>query len=275
MIRVKKSRKVPAALATPAVAAARLAREARYDADPAGCRAPRSTRLNVPAELYNAPTVKTQLIADQHEKCCYCEAKLLHVGYGDVEHYRPKNGFRQSAQSPLEKPGYYWLAYTWSNLLFSCKRCNAGHKRSYFPLANPAGRTRSHHDQPRLAQEQPLLLNPANDNPASHIQFRRAVAVGKTLRGQTTIALCGLNRKQNLERRRTHLAHLESHDSLADMDPTTMSPGDLAREVAKCGSVPALVKRILQARTIRSTAALDQAEYAGMVRANFPRLPTY
>lgn len=275
MIRVKKSKKAPAALATPAVAAARLAREARYDADPAACRAPRSNRLNVPAELYNVAAVKARLIADQHEKCCYCEAKLLHVGYGDVEHYRPKNGFRQDAASPLEKPGYYWLAYTWNNLLFSCKRCNVGHKRNYFPLANPAGRARSHHDQLQLAQEQPLLLHPAADDPARHIRFRRAVAVGKTPQGQATITLCGLNHKRNLERRRTHLAHLESHDSMADMDPATMSLGDLAREVAKCGSVPALVKRILQARTIRNAAARDQAEYAGMVRANFPLLPTH
>ncbi|HET9501988.1 MAG TPA: hypothetical protein VFO93_00505 [Hymenobacter sp.] len=95
-----------------------------------------------------------------------------------------------------------------------------------------------------------------------------------TPRGQATIDLCGLNRKFSLERRRTHLTHLESHDSMADMDPATMSPTDLARQVAKCGSIPALVKRILQARTIRNAAALDRAEFAGMVRANFPHLPT-
>jgi hypothetical protein len=61
---------------------------------------------------------------------------------------------------------------------------------------------------------------------------------------------------------------------MADMNPATMSPIDLAREVAKCGSVPALVKRILQARTIRNAAALNAAEFAGMARANFPHLPT-
>ena len=53
-----------------------------------------------------------------------------------------------------------------------------------------------------------------------------------------------------------------------------MSPTNLACEIAKCGSIPALVKRILQARTIRNAAALNAAEFAGMVRANFPHLPT-
>ena len=263
----------PAALNTAAVRAARQRLRRRYDADPAACRAQGSERLSVPATLYNAPTVKARLIAVQHEKCGYCEANLLHVGYGDVEHYRPKNGFRQARGARLEKPGYYWLAYTWRNLLFSCKRCNGGHKRNYFPLANHAtGRAHSHHDDPR--QEQPLLLHPAHDDPAVHIGFQQAVAVAKTPRGQATIDLCGLNRKFTLERRRTHLAHLESHDSMAEMNPATMSPTDLAREVAKCGSVPALAKRILQARTLRNAAALASAEFAGMVRANFPHLPT-
>ncbi|MBW3128783.1 hypothetical protein [Hymenobacter profundi] len=272
MIRIKKSSVAPAILKTASVAAAKQALEVRYDANAAGCRAPGNRILNVPATLYNDATVKQKLIKAQKEKCCYCEGKLLAVGYGEVEHYRPKNGFKQGPNLPLEKPGYYWLAYEWDNLLFTCKRCNGGHKRNYFPLANhPSGRAYSHHDA--LTQEQPLLLHPVYDDPAIHIGFRRAVAVAKTSRGQATIQLCGLNRKYKLERRRTHLAHIESHDSLADMDITTMSKADLAREVAKCGSPQALVRRILQAKTIRDQAAFAQAEYAGMVRANFPQLP--
>ncbi|HET9501989.1 MAG TPA: hypothetical protein VFO93_00510 [Hymenobacter sp.] len=92
----------PAALSTAAIRAARQRLRRRYDADPAACRAAGSERLHVPATLYNAPAVKAQLIAVQHEKCCYCEANLLHVGYGDVEHYRPKNGFRQARGARLE-----------------------------------------------------------------------------------------------------------------------------------------------------------------------------
>ena len=274
MIQVQKATAVPAILTAAATQVIRLAREAEFDANPAACRAPRSRRLNVPATLYNDPTVKRQLEIDQHEKCCYCEAYLKHIGYGDVEHYRPKNGFRQRAGAKLEKPGYYWLAYDWNNLLFSCKRCNIGHKRNYFPLANhPAGRAFSHNDP--VSQERPLLLHPVQDDPASHIRFRRAVAlaVRQSPRGRATIALCGLNRKKTLERRRTHLAHIESHDLLAEKDIKSMSQIDLVREIAKCGSPAALVRRILQAKAICESAAFDSAEFAGMVRANFPHLP--
>ena len=272
MIRVKKRRAVPAALQTPEVKAAQRDLKARFNAQPLACRVPGNKLLYVPATLYNSAAVKQQLIADQHEKCCYCEAYLQHVGYGDVEHYRPKNGFRQRRGAALEKPGYYWLAYTWKNLLFSCQRCNSGHKGNIFPLVNhPVGRARSHREA--LAQEQPLLLHPATDDPAPHITFRRAVAVGQTPHGQTTIDVCGLNRGEVLERRRTHLAHLESHDAMADQDPTRMAPADLRRAIAKCGSVQEFVRRVIQAKDIRQKAALDTSEYAGMVRANFPLLP--
>ena len=271
MIRAKKGT-APAVLSAAVVTTARLDLEARYDADPAACRTPGNHRLNVPATLYNDKAVKRKLIADQNEKCCYCEARFQHVGYGDVEHYRPKNGFRQPPGAALEKPGYYWLAYDWDNLLFSCKRCNIGHKRNAFPLANhPGGRAYSHHDA--LTLEQPLLLHPVHDSPALHIAFRGAVAVGISARGTATIDICGLNRKDALERRRTHIANLESHELMAAKDPSTMSPADLAREIAQCGSALEFARRILQAKAIHKTAALNAAEYAGMVRAKFPHLP--
>ena len=54
----------------------------------------------------------------------FCESKVSHIAYGDVEHFRPKAGYRQRPEDPLVQPGYYWLAYEWSNLLFCCQLCN-------------------------------------------------------------------------------------------------------------------------------------------------------
>ena len=78
-----------------------------------------------------------------------------HIAYGDVEHYRPKAGYRQDAEDPLGRPGYYWLAYEWSNLLFCCQICNQRFKRNLFPLVDPARRAETHHDD--LSSEQPLF----------------------------------------------------------------------------------------------------------------------
>ncbi len=67
---------------------------------------------------------KEQLLKDQFDKCCFCESKVAHIDAGDVEHYRPKGESKQTESDPVNKLGYYWLAYEWDNLLIACQRCN-------------------------------------------------------------------------------------------------------------------------------------------------------
>ena len=72
----------------------------------------------------SSPTAEVgegHLLKAQHDKCCFCESKVTQVAYGDVEHYRPKAGYRQEHGAPLGRPGYYLLAYEWSNLMFCCQ----------------------------------------------------------------------------------------------------------------------------------------------------------
>ena len=83
-------------------------------------------------EVYGAAEVKEVLRAAQHDKCCFCEAKLGHAQFGDVEHFRPKASVQQSSVDP-PTPGYYWLAYAWQNLYLSCEICNRRHKQKLFP----------------------------------------------------------------------------------------------------------------------------------------------
>jgi len=61
-----------------------------------------------------------------HNKCCYCESPLSGT---IVEHYRPKNG----------KNPYYWLVYSWSNLMPICSTCNSK-KLDKFPLVDEKAR---------------------------------------------------------------------------------------------------------------------------------------
>ena len=75
-------------------------------------------------KIYGDATVKSQLIKEQHDKCCFCEAKFSDNSYGDVEHYRPKKAYKKRGEKTLTYPGYYWLAYNWYNLLYSCEKCN-------------------------------------------------------------------------------------------------------------------------------------------------------
>ena len=136
-------------------------------------------------------TVKDDLFTMQQRKCCYCEKREEQAKYRDVEHFRPK-------------ARYWWLAWTWENLLFACVDCNREHKREQFPLA--PGSTPLLPEQSPPGGEHPLLLDPAAEDvdPMDEIVFRRMsiqreerwMPVGQTDRGRETIRVCRLDRQE-------------------------------------------------------------------------------
>jgi hypothetical protein len=70
-------------------------------------------------EAYKSKSVKKALIAAQFGKCAFSEAKFVN-DEAHVEHFRPKGRVDTWPTGPSYYPGYYWLAYDWSNL-FLCK----------------------------------------------------------------------------------------------------------------------------------------------------------
>src|SRR5437667_9513338 len=119
------------------------------DAHDCGTRA-----FDFDAGIYAHPTVKDALRAAQYQKCAFCESVFAHTGYGDVEHFRPKAGYKQRDADELRRPGYYWLAYAWKNLFYSCQLCNQRFKRNLFPLKDGRRRARAHTHS--LDKEAPL-----------------------------------------------------------------------------------------------------------------------
>jgi len=161
---------------------------------------------------------KYQLVARdlwqmQHRKCCYCESAIPQA-FNDVEHYRPKASVKQTRKAKA-KDGYWWLAWTWPNLLFSCPSCNRTAKNDLFPLAKPANRL-----QPKAAppgQEDPLLIDPSNPtaDPEDHVEFGFAAGdqghiYGRTRHGEETIQVCALHRDDLIEVRANELNALDS-----------------------------------------------------------------
>jgi hypothetical protein len=47
-------------------------------------------------DVYGAKSVKNKLIKAQLGKCVFCESKVAHIAYGDVEHFRPKAAYTQT-----------------------------------------------------------------------------------------------------------------------------------------------------------------------------------
>lgn len=200
------------------------------------------------SSLYGAKSVKSALIAAQRGKCAFCESRVRHIAHGDVEHYRPKGGVRQSAGEPLEQPGYFWLAYVWENLFFACQLCNQSFKQNLFPLADSSRRARSHLDD--LAAEQPLLLHPADDDPGALIGFRGEIAfpLDDHPRAQATIDALGLNREALVEFRFDYLATIGLLQQALRLLPTG---SDEARNIL----------------ALFETAVLPEAQYSSMIRA--------
>lgn len=151
-----------------------------------------------------------------HDKCAYCETREVRSPY-HAEHFRPKarvtikvavKGNKKfklqvcptvdELGNVVEHPGYFWLAYTWTNLLPSCNDCNTAlGKKDQFPIKKDhiAAKVLTPQEttnlrDPRIQStvphranvyylqsedlgilEEPFLLHPYLDNPGEHLVF--------------------------------------------------------------------------------------------------------
>lgn len=82
------------------------------------------------AHRYNNDEIKQALEKETHGKCAYCESKIKHIEYGDIEHILPKK--------KTARPDLY---VEWNNLTLACEVCNRTNKKDYYdpalPLVNP------------------------------------------------------------------------------------------------------------------------------------------
>ncbi len=136
-------------------------------------------------KVYSDASVKEALITMSKEKCAYCESQFLKTYVGDIEHFRPKGEIEELKNTDNSKPGYYWLAADWDNLLLSCRNCNQKSKQStatveeaismgkmnQFPLFDETKRIRSHDADLEKEEKVRLLLNPCKENPEDYFKY--------------------------------------------------------------------------------------------------------
>ena len=141
-------------------------------------------------ERYSDREVNAALRNLFHGKCAYCESRYAATQPMDIEHWRPKGEIKEHVPNKKPKsikPGYYWLAADWSNLLPSCIDCNRGRtqvdkfegtevvlgKQNQFPLEKPDKRVRSHEnfDENVGKSEGPLLINPCDEDPEDFFRY--------------------------------------------------------------------------------------------------------
>lgn len=116
----------------------------------------------------------SNLLAEQSTgKCWYCESKELRSD-NPIDHFRPKGKVVECS----EHPGYWWLAFDWSNYRFACTYCNSrrveaessGGKHDHFPLFTPPDWNKSEVD---TNAEKPMLLDPTKANDCKLITFNQ------------------------------------------------------------------------------------------------------
>jgi uncharacterized protein (TIGR02646 family) len=165
-----------------------------------------ASKFNFDDALIREEVFATEFKKSQNNKCCYCQKDL---DPPVVEHYRPKSYVQQKLKGKVYYPGYYWLAYEWSNLLYACTGCNTSYKGNLFPIYNQSQRARNHHNN--IAVERPIIINPLIEDPSVFIYFIKEKIKSKDLanRGLKNIKILGLDRTALTDERREYLNDIE------------------------------------------------------------------
>ena len=200
--------------------------------------------------IFSSTVVRECLRQAQHKKCCYTEAYL--EGAPNIEHFRPKAAVRDDRHSPREYPGYYWLAYTWDNLLLCNSKVN-GFKSDLFPLLNPLDRARSIDDP--LEKESPVFIDPVNEDPRKHIRFSRDAPYGISDRAKKTIELLELGHPYLREKRMRILEHLDALLTIKKL--ASIIPGEAEERGISLGKAESSLKAAVEPNAEFSSMAID------------------
>ena len=200
-----------------------------------------ATAINARSEIWR--TIKETLKGVGHHKCWYCESNEDRSDNA-VDHFRPKNRVAECK----DHPGYWWLAFDWTNYRFSCTFCNSkrrdvkrdakGGKHDHFPLLLETQRVSS--PDLDIGREQPLLLDPTRradpellwfDEDGQAVPNPRVAGDEDSFlyrRADESIDKYHLNHTDIVERRKNLFREIKEHAAKADRYLTKMqkSEGD-------------------------------------------------
>jgi 5-methylcytosine-specific restriction endonuclease McrA len=171
-------------------------------------------------DSYRDADLKAHLIVEAHGKCVYCESKITHVYFGDVEHIKPKARFPAERLDPV-------------NLALACAVCNNA-KGDFWDEATP-------------------LLNPYTDEPDEEILalgYLIARRPGRN-RARLTIERLDLNRHALLERRKERIELLQPLADQYMLEPPgsvkDLLRNELCRQAGEEGEYAMIVRAYLEA----------------------------
>lgn len=169
-------------------------------------RCPRPEALS--GSNYKHRDNKDELRKASFDKCMYCESKISHIDYADIEHIKPKADDK-----------YTELKYDWNNLGYSCRRCNTAKGEKY--------------------SEETPYINPYEEDPEDFIYSSGAFLFPKmgNERGDLTINDIELNRLGLIERRQERIKGITKSISACFRTNNVTLRGD-ALEALKMEALP-------------------------------------
>lgn len=157
--------------------------------------AERTRFINQNAAIWSE--LKDLLMDCSEKKCWYCETKRRR-DYYTVDHFRPKS----SVDENKEHSGYWWLAFEWRNLRFSCSYCNSGYrkdgvegKKSSFPIVDETKRAaigpNATAEIDSCIDESPVLLDPTRPLDVQLLDYMPDGTVGSWYESDENIPIPG------------------------------------------------------------------------------------
>lgn len=155
-------------------------------------------------DRYKLDDIRLALIRIYKSKCAFCEQKVEQY---HIEHYRPK-------------VNYYWLAFSWDNLLLSCPTCNQNKGKNFELLGSVVTfnnieayvRNINNSSAGYDLVELPKMVNPEVTDPLKYIKFKiNGIIESDNVRFAYTIEKCKIDRRDLNDNRRTLLNIFKEH----------------------------------------------------------------
>jgi uncharacterized protein (TIGR02646 family) len=228
--------------------------------------------------VYKHTQVKAVLNQAFHFKCAYCESSFDATAPVDIEHFRPKLAVKRE-DGQLVKPGYYWLAAEWDNLLPSCIDCNRARIHDHAGMEDPElsgkanlfpiqGDNRLNLDPGAEKGEKRHLIHPCrdtveiffvykSDEPGVSMLASDGISSASKRKADKSIEVYGLNRIGLVRARGDQRLRLKNQVD---------SVGKSLRDLAKTPDDEDIQREMALAICELIALESDQAEYAGMTR---------
>lgn len=155
-------------------------------------------------QRYKQKDIKKSLKNIYKNKCAFCEEETtecvnsnLEECSSTIDHYRPKSI-------------YYWLSYSWDNLLWCCHRCNQNKDNTFdvikklgtFNQSTFLNKNRIHNISKIYYRiEKPLMIHPELESVLDKLSFKNGIIDSNDSRVKYTINICKLDRSDLNEKR--------------------------------------------------------------------------